>query len=385
MRTILVVGGGIVGGVSALLLAQQGRYRVVLLDKSTAWHDQADYQYSNALSLVPPAVNTLQQAGVWDQLPASAITPMMGMHLWDDADGAQWAFHASDIGEACLSYIVDQTHLLQTVQKMVLNHPRIECHLGVTLTRAEYQLPGYVLHDTLGQRYSGELLIGADGVNSWVADQCGFSYHKRAFHQWAMTAAVAHERPHRYQAYQQFSAQGTQGYLPLHDDHHSAVVLSYFDADHLAVDTDEFLSHWQQSTDGVLGQLSLLSAMKRHPLVGRRTEKTALPGVLLLGDAANRYHPMAGQGLNMGLMDVQALVDVSVDQVLPLGHSRVLNQILIRRAWHQHLMHQAMNQFFHWGVLYHQSAKPLRGWARMALNCRSIRQSCIRWGMGLNS
>ena len=183
-----------------------------------------------------------------------------------------------------------------------------------------------------GRRLTGRVLVGCDGRNSGTAARAGIARQGWSYGQTALVTAIAHERHHQGTAHQFFMPNGPLAILPLAGGHHSSIVWSERDdiaAEIAALDDDGFLTALRPRFGDFLGEINLAGVRFTYPLSLSLAERWVAPRLALVGDAAHGVHPIAGQGLNLGLRDVGALAQVLVEGLRrgeDIGSSLVLER-----------------------------------------------------------
>lgn len=331
--TICIIGNGAVGKVAALGLAQAG-LDVTLLRPASAHHAQqpgAGWDV-RVYALNHVAHDLLASVKVWDALDAARIAPVDAMVI--NGDGASNAGHLAFDAYAArvetLAWIVEDTNLNQALDTALKFAPNIKLldaranSLSVDAAHATVKMDN-------GDTLKANLVIGADGSQSWVRGQCDIDIEYRSYAQRAVVTNFHCARPHNGVAYQWFSAtEGVIALLPLPGQRVSLVwsapeaLAETLLREPLSALAHRLASYCAES----LGELTPLEpeAVKGLPLVFLRPKAITAARVALVGDAAHVVHPMAGQGMNLGFSDVAALIATIVgrEKQSDCGEARVL-------------------------------------------------------------
>ena len=327
---VIIVGAGVIGTVMAALLAARklcAPERVALIAHRFAAPGEgnaipsaaaADVDWDlRVFALSRASQRLLGICGVWDSLPRNRVFAYERMCVWD-AGGAprgkgSIAFDCAEIGEPNLGFIVEG----RALQSQCLQAAR---HQGIVTI--EGQLDSLTIGDADaavrlgdGRELRGRLLIAADGTESKTRVLLGIDTAGHAYHQDALVAHVRTAAPHHNTAWQRFLSSGPLAFLPLPDGR-SSIVWSAArpEAARLAaLDRAAFGAALTAAAGGALGECELTTAVASFPLNLQYALQYARPRAALLGDAAHSVHPLAGQGLNLGLLDCAALADVLGD------------------------------------------------------------------------
>lgn len=306
---VLVIGAGTPGLVVASKLATAG-LRVNVLDRAAAPTAAArSASRVSALSLASKSI--LAQSGlVLDPAQLSAIETMF---VWDSLSKACITFSAQANGQDVLAYLVDNAQLNQNLLQHLKNFSQLEVHHSITPARLTIAADAVRLTTTTGQRFAAKLIIGADGGRSWLREQLSMQFTQRDYHQSAIVATIGVERPHKNTAYQCFLPSGPLAFLPLLDPQQCSIVWSTTAAASLLnADEGAFIAALEHNIENKLGKLTLLSPRSVFPLQMRHAKEYVRERVALIGDAAHTFHPLAGQGLNLGLADAACLAEVII-------------------------------------------------------------------------
>ncbi len=315
---VVIVGGGMVGASMAAALAD-APLEVLLLDAAEHIPDIITADYDIRVSAITTAsLRFFQSLGIWDDLQASRITAFDQMHVWEKQSGAEIHFDGAEVGEAALGYIIEnrliQHFLLNKVQQSdnidFIDKVRLESFQTIDNEQIELQLDN-------GHSYRCDLLIGADGSHSKVRSLAGIETKGWQYDQSAIVANVHTELPHQHTAWQCFLEDGPLAFLPLNDQHCSIVWSCQSEHAEALMQLPEqaFEQQLAQAFDHRLGEVKLNSARGIFPLQLQYINQYVKPGVALIGDAAHSIHPLAGQGVNLGLLDAACLVDVILEGI----------------------------------------------------------------------
>jgi 2-octaprenylphenol hydroxylase len=243
------------------------------------------------------------------------------MRVWegDDAFAASaLEFDCAEIGEPDLGHIVEDSLLRSVLADAVAAAPSSQLTLGQELTAVAVDQRAVVASLAHGGEVRGQLLLAADGADSAVRGFVGLPVAGHSYEQAALVTHVATGLPHRDTAWQRFLPGGPLALLPLRDGRSSVVwSLPTADAERLlAASETEFLTRLGEASAGVLGEPTECSQRACFPLQALHALRYATQRVALLGDAAHTVHPLAGQGMNLGLLDAAAIAAVVEDAVL---------------------------------------------------------------------
>ncbi|HET6633140.1 MAG TPA: FAD-dependent oxidoreductase [Rhodanobacteraceae bacterium] len=301
----VVVGGGPVGAAAALALARDGfDVAVVEAHEPQPWQEQEPLDL-RVLALAPSAARLLADLGVWDSLAQARVAPYARMQVVDAANGGTLDFDAADHARDTLGWIVENRLLQNTLWRALepagaqrLCPARLE-DLQVGDDRVRLTLGD-------GRELAARLLIAADGGTSPLRQRFGIDCNDHDYAQRAVVAHVRGERAHDNMAWQRFLPGGPLALLPLADGRASLVwsLPSAHAEDVLALDNARFMEVLAVASDFHLGRIVETTPRAAFPLRMRLARRYHAPRALLVGDAAHVVHPLAGQGVNIGLRDV---------------------------------------------------------------------------------
>lgn len=315
---ILIAGGGLNGPALALALAQGG-FRVTVVDARPA-RTRAEAGFDGrAYALAIASVRLLTAIGVWPGL-ADKAQPMLEIKASDGRAGEGSApfflhFDAAEIEEGPMGHMLEDRHLYAAFLQAMQATPGITLLSGETVQAQEVGAAGVTVTLASGRVLTAGLLVGCDGRGSGVAARAGIRRIGWGYGQTALVTAIRHEKDHQGIAHQFFMPSGPLAILPLKGGHHSSIVWSETDATAAAIQAlpdAEYLEALRPRFGDFLGEISLAGDRFTYPLSLSLAERFIAPRVALVGDAAHGVHPIAGQGLNLGLRDVAALAEVLI-------------------------------------------------------------------------
>jgi 2-polyprenylphenol 6-hydroxylase len=315
---IVVVGAGVIGTVAAALLIQRrvvspGRIAVVADRLPSPSPPGADWDL-RVFALSRASERLLRLCGVWERLPTGRLCAYERMCVWDEGGAphntGSLNFDCAEIGEPNLGSIVEGRALQSESLQMARAAGAVLIESGVSHIACGEADVGIRLSD--GREVRSSLILGADGVESKTRELLGIESAGHSYHQDALVAHVRTERPHQRTAWQRFLHTGPLAFLPLPDGRSSIVWSADRDeADRLAaLDGPAFNEALSNASAKVLGRCELATPLARFPLRLQYASQYVRPHAALLGDAAHVVHPLAGQGLNLGLLDCAALAEV---------------------------------------------------------------------------
>lgn len=310
---IAVVGGGMVGAAAALALARAG-FATALLEarEPSPWSVEQEVDL-RVVGLAPSSIALLDGLGVWKAIRDARSGPYAHMHVWDAESGASIHFDAADEGRDLLGYIVEN-NLVQWRLWNALEAAGVKRLCPAEVKAFDAQDDRIQLELADGQSLAARLLVAADGAGSPLRKLAGIETRGRDYAQRAVVAHVRTERPHQGTAWQRFLPDGPLALLPLADGR-SSIVWSLPEEEArrvLALDDDAFMAELGVASDFHLGRIVGTTPRAAFPLKLQLATIYQAERFVLLGDAAHAVHPLAGQGVNLGLRDVAELRDTLV-------------------------------------------------------------------------
>ncbi len=309
-NAIVVCGGGIVGLAAALGLAKSRQAVSLLAPRALVHRDTGDDYCPRVYAISPATQRYLHSLGVWELLNSARVTPVEGMAIFGDASGkvALDAWHGV---QSALAWIVESSELEAVLQQAVKVY-------GLPWIDDKFQALGPESCITeAGRTMPAALVVGADGAQSPVRTAAGIEHRVRSYKEVGLVTHLDVERPHAKIAYQWFGVDGVLALLPMPDTAAGPQVSMVWSmrasqADELLAMSGEERNHALEHRLASVAGAQFGRFKVRRPVLGfpltLETSDMVAPGVALVGDAAHRIHPLAGQGLNLGLGDVEQLV-----------------------------------------------------------------------------
>lgn len=341
---IAIIGGGMIGTALARMLGRQGR-NVALVEAHLPQPWAKDKGYDLRVSAINRASQKLfESMDVWEGIRNRRVSPYSRMHVWEGTGQGSITFDAAEIGEANLGHIIEN----RVIQEALSDHlENVTLYCPSTLDSMHIENDQVQLSLSDGTQFTAAVVVGADGAHSQVRQLAGVDREVRPYHQKAIVAVLNAEFAHHETAWQRFLATGPVALLPLADGRCSLVWSADTTiADRLLKLSDEqFRLELSRATQLRLGCVRQIGPRASFPLVGGRVRPYVRPRVALIGDAAHTIHPLAGQGANLGFMDVAALADVLGSTKRDVGSLRVLKAYERRRRTENEAIMKVMEGF----------------------------------------
>ncbi|MHA1536266.1 MAG: UbiH/UbiF/VisC/COQ6 family ubiquinone biosynthesis hydroxylase [Alphaproteobacteria bacterium] len=331
---VLIVGGGMVGLSLAAALGGAG-LSVAVVDREDPGAAMAAAYDGRASAIACGSRRVLEGAGVWPEMAGEA-EPILDIRVTDGASPLFLHFDHNEVGEEPLGHIVENRVTRRALHGRVGAMDSVALHAPAEIIELD-TTPGAVeatLSD--GARITAPLLVAADGRNSALRRRAGIAVTAWRYKQTGIVCTMGHERPHRGIAHERFLPSGPFAVLPMTDDpsegHRSSIVWTEHTAlapAMMGLDDERFSAELARRFGPWLGQVRVLGQRWSYPLALLNAGRYVDDRLALIGDAAHAMHPIAGQGLNLGIRDVAALAEVLVDARrlgLDLGSAGVLER-----------------------------------------------------------
>ena len=318
---VVIIGGGLVGGLTALLLAEGG-VQATVLDAAPVLDAGQTLAVANprVLALSQATIHLLKTVKVWDKLARQM--PYSGMQVWNkngygDINFGQVSVHTPSDQQA-LGSMVEPSVLNLAIQEKMLEQLH-DYRTNVQVKRVEQGIDVWHIHLADGTQLSTKLVIGADGANSFVREQAFIALDVLDYKQAGLTCAIRTAQPHQHVARQIFLETGPLALLPMaslepeQDGYWQSIVWTLPDdyaEEYAALDDAAFTALLTRESQHMLGEVLQATPRAQFPLKARAAQQYVKAGLALIGDAAHVIHPLAGQGVNIGCLDAAILCDV---------------------------------------------------------------------------
>ena len=314
VHDVAIVGAGMVGASLALRLAREG-FDVALIEsrEPPPWNADDDIDL-RVVAIAPSSVDFLNRAGAWSAIASSRVSPYRMMRVWDSIAPGELTFDAAESGEASLGYIVEN-RLIQAMLWQELQRAQVALRVPAKVQKTDSIVDRRALTLDDDTTLNARIVIAADGAESTLRDLLHIETNTRDYEQRAIVAHVKTERSHESTAWQRFMPNATLAFLPLADGRVSIVwsVPSNEAERLLALDDVAFCRELGAAFDFRLGTIEAVTKRVAIPLRMRLAKSYIAPRFALIGDAAHVVHPLAGQGVNLGLRDAAELADILID------------------------------------------------------------------------
>ncbi|RDE24562.1 2-octaprenyl-3-methyl-6-methoxy-1,4-benzoquinol hydroxylase [Motiliproteus coralliicola] len=347
---IVIVGAGMVGAALAAALAPTG-LKLLLLEANRPEPFDSNQPHDLRVSAISPASeNFIRHIGAWQGVEQRRLCPYKRMRVWETSGQGDTRFDCADIDQPVLGHIVENRILQLALWDRLERSDNVELRCPIRVQQLQYQDgqgPTELYCDD-GSRISCRLLVAADGGFSWVRQQAGIGVHNWSYPQQALVAYVKTRYPQQDITWQRFVSSGPQAFLPLSGPYGS--VVWYNRPEEVtrlqALNEGQFLEELEAAFPSELGDIEQLLGRASFPLRSQYALDYVKPGLALVGDAAHMIHPLAGQGVNIGLLDAAELAQ-QVGDALQAGQDwaslPVLKQYQQARKQHNLMMMGGMD------------------------------------------
>jgi 2-octaprenylphenol hydroxylase len=317
---VVIIGGGCVGLTLALALAEAG-IAVVVIDSQKEVQPLTDVPELRVSALSGASQAMFTRLGVWQDMLDIRSTPYKTMHVWEKDSFGSISFSSEQIHYPGLGHIVENKVIRNALIKKLTRHNDVATLLfEQTVDKLNVGEREVLVSLSDGQPVIGQLLVAADGANSFVRQQMNMPTTFWDYEHDAIVATIKTELPHENCAAQCFLANGPLAFLPLTDKDSEKNICSIVwstspdEAKSLQSCTQkQFNQRLTTAFDGRLGLCEVQSERVSFPLKMRYARQWVKPRIALIGDAAHTIHPLAGLGMNLGLLDAATLAQTLVE------------------------------------------------------------------------
>ena len=311
---VLIVGAGIAGLSLAIALSKSDCHVVVIdgadrpkpVNAGVALNDW-DLRVS---ALTPTSIRFLESLGVWQRIPSERTAPYQAMCVWDADGTGRITFNAEDVAAPCLGHIVENRQTVQALLECAEACSGVELRWQSALESLSRTPDGWSIDCAGDQRLSAQLVVAADGARSKVRQLTAQPTRDWDYHQSAIVGTVALSSPHQATCWQAFLSTGPLALLPLPDPSKVALVWSLDVQEHAgvaALSDTAFIEALNQALGPLAPHAEAVGTRVSFPLKQSHAIDYVDDALVLVADAAHSIHPLAGQGINLGLSDVRIL------------------------------------------------------------------------------
>ena len=317
---IAIVGAGLVGSSLACALSSTS-YRIALIDGQPLPeinHAQAN-QDGRSIALALASKKMYSVLGLWEQLDSNAV-PIKKIHISDQGRFGSTRLDCDRYEVESFGYLVPAELLSDALQLQLQQQANVQRIQPYKVSNIEDQPDQIILHGD-GESISTKMLIAADGAKSFIRAKLGIPFEEKSYQQTAIVGCIDTENHHQFTAYERFTLEGPLALLPRSGNRCGFIWMNPNDSveKHLNLSDGEFLEKLQQAFGFRLGHFSNLSKRFAYPLVLTVSEQRVQGRTVLVGNAAQTLHPVAGQGLNLALRDIAELSEILVESENVVG------------------------------------------------------------------
>ena len=307
---VVIVGAGMVGLACAVALANTP-IKIAIIENEVIDFDWSTTNYALRVSAINAAsLQMLINFDIWDNICKERTSSYNKIHVW--ADNSQLEFSAASVNRPELGFIIENRVLRKALWERTTSQRNVDILCPTTLSDVDITSTMAKLTTAENKTITANLLIGADGANSWLRKQLNLPMKTHDYHHHALVTTVKTEKSHQQTAWQHFLPEGPLAFLPLDNPHYCSIVWSTTAKQAMQLKQDE-VTHFNQTITAAstnkLGTIEACSARITFPLTMQHLQNYVTPHLAFIGDAAHRIHPLAGQGVNLGFMDAICLAE----------------------------------------------------------------------------
>lgn len=341
---IIILGGGLVGLTAANFCAQQG-FSVALVERQEpllSWDNNDIDIRCSAISKA--SQNIFQEIDVWEAMANDRVSAYEQMHVWDASGFGKITFNAAEVGKPNLGHIIENRVMIKALWDKAKQNTNITFFAPANPVSLQVE-PDFVFLTLEHQNkenqvgISAKLIIGADGGRSWLREIVNIEHKHQDYHQSAIVATVSTELPHQQTAWQRFLPEGPLAFLPLNKNktdqfHLSSIVWTSSTEKSetlMALSEEKFCEALSHAFEHRLGAVLSTSERRAFSLNRMHAKRYIAERVALIGDAMHVIHPLAGQGVNLGLSDAKKLSEILLLARQKANNIDIGNHLVLRK------------------------------------------------------
>lgn len=386
---IAIVGAGVVGAALAAALADSGLDIALVEAREPQPFDANAPLDLRVFAISRASENLLRAVGAWETIAAARLCSYTGMEVWDTG-GGRIEFHAADVGEPDLGHIIENRLLQSALLDRIAARGHVKTLWPRACTGLSPEADAMALTLDSGETVRARLVVAADGAGSRLREWAGIQAPSHDYRQRAVVSHLTTEQRHRGIARQAFLDDGVFALLPLADGRVSLIwsTAAVHAEELLAMPDEEFCTAISAAGSYALGAVTAADRRASFPLMRMHAGRYVRPRVALIGDAAHAVHPLAGQGVNLGLLDAAALAQTVADAA---ARGRDIGAIGVLRRYER--WRRSENAAMVWSLdglqkLFGARALPLRQARSAGLSTvdrmRPVKNAFIRRALGIS-
>lgn len=382
---LIIVGGAVSGGVMAALLGQSD-LKIGIIESKIHDPEKPD---PRVFAITRASEQIFRSAGIWDVLATEPMGHFREMKVCDANGSGSIHFDSKELCEPTLGYIIGNQQIQTALVKVIDVLENISWLCPEKVDQIEIHTDHAAVLLESGKRLQTKLIVGADGANSRIRDLVGIENKLHDYQQTAVVCSVKSQIAHNDVARQRFLTTGPLAFLPLADPHVCSIVWSTT-PDHaqtlLDCSSEDFHKELEQAFNSKLGAVLETSQRFSFPLNRAHAKNYVSNRVALIGDAAHRVHPLAGQGANLGILDAATLAEILMkNSDKNIGRYALLRKYERQRKGENLSVIAAMDGFKH---LFGSTLEPVQ-WLRnlgmdLTNSCPQAKSLIMRKAMGLS-
>ncbi len=308
---IAIIGGGMVGLTVAAALENSG-LRIAVIESQLPEEELASLPDIRVSAISRASENILNNVGAWQGVLSRRAAPYTSMRVWEQDSFAKIEFEAEDIAQHNLGHIVENRVIQLSLLDKISKQENVTLLAPERCTNIMFGESEAWINLESGKAITAKLVVGADGANSWLRNQLDIPLTHWDYGHSALVANIRTVDTHNATARQIFRPEGPLAFLPLGEPNLSSIVWSLDPLqaeDLVSMPEDDFNKRLTTAFDNQLGLCSVEGTRQAFPLKMRYAKDFVRERAVLVGDAAHTIHPLAGQGVNLGLADAAALAE----------------------------------------------------------------------------